>query len=62
MKGMNKDSLKRCPRCGKSYTSEEICIICKNELLLQYNHKIDWKTAYQIEKEVDAGKKMHLNF
>ena len=54
--------MKKCPRCGKSYTSGEICNFCKNELLLRYNHNIDWKTAYEIELEMAASRKLDIKF
>lgn len=59
---VNEQDIKKCPRCCKSYTSGTICNFCKNELLLKYNHKIDWKTAYQIELELEESKKLNINF
>jgi hypothetical protein len=39
-----------CKRCNKWATEDIICAGCKNELLTQYNSKISWKMAYEMEK------------
>jgi hypothetical protein len=39
-----------CKRCNKKITEDIICAGCKNELLSQYDSKIGWKMAYEIEK------------
>jgi len=39
-----------CKRCNKKITEDIICAGCKNELLSQYDSKIGWKMAFEIEK------------
>jgi hypothetical protein len=39
-----------CKRCNRAFAEDIICAACKNELLHQYNSKISWKMAYEIEK------------
>jgi hypothetical protein len=39
-----------CKRCNKKIKEDIICASCKNELLSQYDSRISWKTAYDIEK------------
>lgn len=55
-------NMRRCPRCNKSYTSGEICDFCKNDLILNYDHNVDWKTAYQIELDIDASQNIEIDF
>jgi hypothetical protein len=51
MKKALKLSRKRiCKRCNKKITDDIICASCKNELLSQYDSKIGWKMAFEIEK------------
>jgi cytochrome c-type biogenesis protein CcmH/NrfF len=39
-----------CKRCNRRITEDIICAGCKNELLAQYDSKIGWKMAYEMEK------------
>ena len=39
-----------CKRCNRRITEDIICAGCKNELLSNYNSKIGWKMAYEMEK------------
>ncbi|HES59551.1 MAG TPA: hypothetical protein ENO18_03885 [Caldithrix sp.] len=51
MKNALSSSRKRiCKRCNRQITEDIICAACKNELLSQYDSKIGWKMAYEIEK------------
>jgi len=47
---ISRPAKKICKRCNKNITEDIICASCKNELLSQYDSKIGWKTAYEIEK------------
>jgi hypothetical protein len=51
MKPLMNDKVKKlCRRCNKNYTNDKICPTCKNELITLYDNKLNWKTAYEIEK------------
>jgi len=41
---------KICKRCKKNTTTDLICTNCKVELLNIYDSKIDWYTAFEIER------------
>ena len=41
---------KLCKRCKKNTAKDLICTSCKVELLNNYDSKIDWQTAYEIER------------
>jgi len=44
------NSQKKCRRCNKHLTNDLICPACKNELILLYDNKLGWKTAYEVER------------
>ena len=39
-----------CKRCNKNVSEDLLCTSCKVELLNKYDSKIDWKTAFDIER------------
>ncbi len=41
---------KLCKRCKKNVAKDLICTNCKVELLNNYDSKIDWQTAFEIER------------
>jgi len=41
---------KKCKRCKKNPSTDLICTNCKVELLNIYDSKIDWYTAFEIER------------
>jgi hypothetical protein len=41
---------KLCRRCNRNYSGDIICPACKNELIILYDNKLGWKTAWEIEK------------
>jgi hypothetical protein len=51
---MNKPATEKkqqvCKRCNSNLTTDIICPSCKNELLSTFDSKLDWQTAYEIEK------------
>jgi len=49
-KALSSSRNKICKRCNRKVTEDIICAGCKNELLSQYDSKVDWKVAYEIEK------------
>ena len=49
-KSITKNGQKVCKRCNRNLATDIICASCKNELLISFDSKIDWRTAYEIEK------------
>ncbi len=49
-KALSSSRQRICKRCNKKITEDMICASCKNELLSQYDSKVGWKIAYEIEK------------
>ncbi|MBN2612078.1 MAG: hypothetical protein JXB00_11025 [Bacteroidales bacterium] len=47
--------LKLCKRCKKNLSKDIICTACKVELLNNYDSKIDWQTAFEIERIQQAA-------
>jgi len=43
-------SPKICRRCHKITSDDVICPACKNELIVLYDNKLSWRTAYEVEK------------
>jgi hypothetical protein len=43
-------SKKSCRRCNKTTSEDLICPACKNELIALYDNKLNWRTAYEVEK------------
>jgi uncharacterized paraquat-inducible protein A len=41
---------KMCKRCKRNPATDLICTDCKVELLNNYDSKIDWCTAFEIER------------
>ncbi len=41
---------KICKRCRKNISTDLICTNCKVELFNIYDSKIDWHTAFEIER------------
>jgi uncharacterized paraquat-inducible protein A len=39
-----------CRRCHKITSYDAICPACKNELILLYDNKLSWRTAYEVER------------
>ena len=48
--GDNKKKPRICKRCKKNSAIDLLCTTCKVDLLNLYDSKIDWQTAYEIEK------------
>lgn len=42
--------VKLCKRCKKATGNDYICTNCKVELINRYDSKLDWRTAYEIER------------
>ncbi|MFP4060587.1 MAG: hypothetical protein ACLFUC_08915 [Bacteroidales bacterium] len=51
----------QCPRCNKKLDSQTLCNNCKSELAHNYDHGLDWKTAWQIEIEAKELRKLNFN-
>jgi hypothetical protein len=49
-KKTNEKKPKICKRCKKNPSSDIICTSCKVELINIYDSKIDWLTAFEIER------------
>jgi hypothetical protein len=45
-----KKKIRICKRCKKNTAIDLLCTACKVDLLNLYDSKIDWQTAYEIEK------------
>ena len=39
-----------CKRCKKNLSTDKICTSCKVELINNYDSKLDWQTAFEIER------------
>ena len=39
-----------CKRCKKNLSTDIICTSCKVELINNYDSKLDWQTAFEIER------------
>ena len=51
MKSLDSEKLKKlCKRCYKNPAADVICPSCKNELIILYENKLTWRTAYEVEK------------
>ncbi len=49
-KKTNAKKVKLCKRCKKNISEDLVCTSCKVELLNKYDSKIDWRTAFDIER------------
>ena len=45
-----KDNKRICKRCNRNFSKDLICTHCKIELVNHFDSKLDWQTAYEIEK------------
>jgi len=41
---------KICRRCHRITTHDVICPACKNELIVLYDNKLSWRTAFEVER------------
>jgi len=41
---------KICRRCNRNVSLDSICPACKNELIALYDNKLNWRTAWEVEK------------
>ncbi len=53
--GNSKTERRTCKRCKKNIAIDILCTACKVDLLNRYDSKIDWQTAYEIEKVQQAA-------
>lgn len=49
-KNNENQKVKVCKRCKKATGADILCTNCKIEVINKYDSKLDWRTAYQIEK------------
>ncbi|NJK86847.1 MAG: hypothetical protein HC906_13610 [Bacteroidales bacterium] len=42
--------MKICKRCKKVSCTDLVCTSCKVELLTKYDSKLDWRTAFEVER------------
>jgi len=52
---------KVCKRCNRHQAEDIICPSCKSELLSSYNNKIDWQTAFEVEKAHQTALKYRMD-
>jgi hypothetical protein len=51
MKPLASDKARKiCRRCNKNSSEDIICPACKNDLIALYDNKLNWRTAYEVEK------------